>query len=375
MKFSLSSTALSSRLQTLSKVINSKNSLTILDSFLFEVNDNKLKITASDSENIMHIVVDLQNSDANGSFAISNRTILDAVKELPEQPLTFNVDNESFNVELVYQNGKYDFTAQNAQEYPKVKEDEDQFVNIINIPSQQLNNNISRSFFATGNDEIRPVMNGIYFDLTPEMLAIVASDGHKLVRNRLLNIKENQTAAFILPKKPANLLKNILPKDDTNVSIKFGPIKAEISFADTVLVCRLIEGRYPNYNAVVPTENPNKLVVDRLSLLGAIKRVLPFASESTQLIRFNIENNKLELRSEDIDFATKALEVVQCNYTGENMKIGFKGMSLSDILSNLESQEVSIELADPSRAGLVIPSTQPEGEEVVMLIMPMLLND
>ncbi len=218
-------------------------------------------------------------------------------------------------------------------------------------------------------------MNGIYFDLTPDCLAIVASDGHKLVRNKNFTIKSETPASFILPKKPASLLKNILNSDGGDVVIKFDDRNAEIRFADGTLTCRLIEGRYPNYNSVIPADNPNQLTIDRKALLSALRRVLPFASEASQLIRFHLENGKLEISSEDLDFATSAKESIVCDYTGQNMSIGFKGGSLTEILTNLNSDEVIIQLADPSRAGIIIPATQPENEDVLMLIMPMLLND
>ena len=374
MRFTLSSTALCSRLQTLARVINSKNSLPILDSFLFEVRNQQLFITASDSENVMRSVLALDQVDGEGNFAVPNRTLLDAMKELPEQPLTFDIDLNTLTIKIIYQNGLYNFTAQSADEYPRVQPIPDG-ATVITIDSQTLADNISRSIFATAQDELRPVMNGIYFDLTPNSLNVVASDGHKLVRNKNFTIKSENPAAFILPKKPATLLKNVLGKDGGDVVIKFDDRSAEISFADGVLFCRLIEGRYPNYNSVIPQNNPNQLNIDRRSLIGALKRVLPFASESSQLIRFHLEAGKLELSSEDIDFATSAKEVVTCEYAGQSMNIGFKGSSLSEILNNLQGDEVQIELADPSRAGIIVPAQQPENEDVLMLIMPMLLND
>ena len=374
MRFTLSSTALSSRLQTLARVINSKNSLPILDSFLFEVRNQQLFITASDSENVMRSVLALDQVDGEGNFAVPNRTLLDAMKELPEQPLTFDIDLNTLTIKIIYQNGLYNFTAQSADEYPRVQPIPDG-ATVITIDSQTLADNISRSIFATAQDELRPVMTGIYFDLTQNSLNVVASDGHKLVRNKNFTIKSENPAAFILPKKPATLLKNVLGKDGGDVVIKFDDRSAEISFADGVLFCRLIEGRYPNYNSVIPQNNPNQLNIDRRSLIGALKRVLPFASESSQLIRFHLEAGKLELSSEDIDFATSAKEVVTCEYAGQSMNIGFKGSSLSEILNNLQGDEVQIELADPSRAGIIVPAQQPENEDVLMLIMPMLLND
>jgi len=322
----------------------------------------------------MQSIIQLDECDGDGSFAVPNRTILDAMKELAEQPLQFNVDTESFTIKIVYQNGLYNFTAQNAEDYPRLQAISDG-ATVVTIDSGILSDNLNRSIFATAQDELRPVMNGVYFDLTADALAIVASDGHKLVRNKNFSIKNDTPASFILPKKPAQLLKNVLSKDGGDVVIKFDDHGAEIRFADGTLDCRLIEGRYPNYNSVIPNDNPNHVTIDRRSLLGALRRVLPFASESSQLIRFHLEIGKLELSSEDIDFATSAKEDITCDYNGQPMSIGFKGSSLSEILTNLDSDEVVIQLADPSRAGIILPATQPENEDVLMLIMPMLLND
>ena len=374
MRFSISSSALSSRLTTLAKVVNSKNSLPILDSFLFEVHNGELTITASDSENVMRTTLALDSCDGEGNFAVNNHTILDAVKELAEQPLAIDINYDEWKMYVTYQNGSYNFPVQNADEFPRAQAVSEGATTIVTNASI-LNDNSTRSIFATAQDELRPVMNGIYFDLTADSLAIVASDGHKLVRNRNYSIKNDNAASFILPKKPANLLRTVLAKDENEVVVKFDERSAEISFADGVLTCRLIEGRYPNYNSVIPQDNPNKLTVDRKGLVGALRRVLPFASDSSQLIRFHVENGSLEVSAEDIDFSTSAKESVACDYDGQSMSIGFKGSSMVEILNNLESERVIVELADPSRAGVVVPEEQPENEEVLMLIMPMLLND
>ncbi len=374
MRFSISSSALSSRLTTLAKVVNSKNSLPILDSFLFEVHNGELTITASDSENVMRTTLALDSCDGEGNFAVNNHTILDAVKELAEQPLAIDINYDEWKMYVTYQNGSYNFPVQNADEFPRAQAVSEGATTIV-TNARILNDNITRSIFATAQDELRPVMNGIYFDLTADSLAIVASDGHKLVRNRNYSIKNDNPASFILPKKPANLLRTVLAKDENEVVVKFDERSAEISFADGVLTCRLIEGRYPNYNSVIPQDNPNKLTVDRKGLVGALRRVLPFASDSSQLIRFHVENGSLEVSAEDIDFSTSAKESVACDYDGQPMSIGFKGSSMVEILNNLESERVIVELADPSRAGVVVPEEQPENEEVLMLIMPMLLND
>jgi DNA polymerase-3 subunit beta len=373
MRFSVSSTALSSRLNALSRVINSKNSLPILADFLFDIHDNVLYLTASDSENVMKTQLELTESDDNGRFAIGNHDLLEAVKGFSEQPITFDVDQTTNLAKISYQNGLFSLPIENADEYPQPQGMEFA-THEITIPNALLAENINRTLFATAQDELRPVMNGIYFDLTPECLAIVASDGHKLVRNRLMTI-QGEPASFILPKKPAGLLKNLLGKDGGDVVIRFDERNAQINYGEGEIICRLIEGRYPNYNSVIPQNNPNLLTVDRLGLLAALRRVQPFANDSSNLIRFHVEGGTLQLNAEDYDFSKTATERIACEYNGQPMSIGFKGSSLQEILSNLNSDEVELQLADPSRAGIIIPCTQPENEDVLMLIMPMLLND
>ena len=375
MRFTVSSSALSSKLNMLAKVIGSKNSLPILDCFLFQVANGEMSITASDSDNVIKSTLALTDHDGEGEFCVPNRVILDALKELPEQPLHFDVDaaGEAVAIKIVYQNGLYNFTGQSAEEYPRTQSMNDACTT-VSLPTEMLINNISRSLFATASDELRPVMNGIYFDLTADALAIVASDGHKLVRSKNFTIKSESPSAFNLPKKPASLLKNILSKDGDDVIIKFDDRSAEIQFTDGVMRCRLIDGRYPNYNSVIPN-NPNEVTVDRRGLQSALRRVLPFASESSQLIRFHIESGRFEVSSEDIDFSTSAKEQLSCEYNGSPISIGFKGSSLMEILSNLTSDNIIIQLADPSRAGIIVPAEQPENEDILMLIMPMLLND
>ena len=374
MRFTVSSTALSSKLNALSRVINSKNSLPILADFLFDIQDNVLYLTASDSENVMKTQLELTESDGNIRFAIANHDLLEAVKGFSEQPITFDVNQQGNIVKINYQNGLFSLPIENADEYPQTQPISDQ-ANIITISSNLLAENINRTLFATAQDELRPVMNGIYYDLTPECLAIVASDGHKLVRNKIFTVQSEQPASFILPKKPATLLKNLLQKDGGDVEIRFDERNAQISFSDGQIICRLIEGRYPNYNSVIPQGNPNILTIDRIGLLSALRRVQPFANDSSNLIRFHVENGILQLDAEDFDFSKTATERMSCDYNGNTMSIGFKGSSFIEILSNFECQEVIIKLADPSRAGLVLPSEQPENQDVLMLMMPMLIND
>jgi DNA polymerase-3 subunit beta len=374
MRFTLSSTALSAKLSALSRVINSKNALPILGDFVFEIKNNVLYLTASDSENVMKTQLDLTESDGETRFAIGNHDLLEAVKGFSEQPITFDVNLEQSLVKISYQNGLFSLPIENADEYP-IAQPVSEYANTITIPNAILAENINRSIFATAQDELRPVMNGIYFDLTPDCLSVVASDGHKLVRNKIYTIKSEQPSAFILPKKPANLLRNLLGKDGGDVVIRFDERNAEVSYGDGTLQCRLIEGRYPNYNSVIPQGNPNELRVDRLGLLAALRRVQPFSNDSSNLIRFHVEDATLQLDAEDYDFSKTATERMSCEYNGQPMSIGFKGSAFIDILNNFDSADVLIQLADPSRAGIVLPSEQPENQDVLMLMMPMLINN
>ena len=373
MRFTLSSTALSSKLVALSRVINSKNALPILGDFLFEIDGNTLHLTSSDSENVMKTQLELTESDGSFRFAIGNHDLLEAVKGFSEQPITFDVNLEQNLVKISYQNGLFSLPVDNADEYP-VAQSVNEFAKAITLPNAVLAENITRTIFATAQDELRPVMNGIYFDLSTDNLAVVASDGHKLVRNKIFTVKSDEPSAFILPKKPAGLLKNMLGKDGGDVTIRFDERNAEINYGDGVLQCRLIEGRYPNYNSVIPQNNPNEVRVDRLGLLAALRRVQPFANDSSNLVRFHVEGSTLQLDAEDYDFSKTATERMICEYNGMPITIGFKGNAFIEILSNIECPEVVIQLADSSRAGLVLPSEQPENQEILMLMMPMLIN-
>lgn len=374
MRFDVSSTALLSRLQSISKVIASKNSLPILDSFLFDLDGNKLTITASDAETRLVTSVEVMNSKGTGLFAVSAKILLDPLKELPEQPLTFDINDENLEIFIHFQNGKYNFIGQKGDTYPLQKPLNDNAIAII-VDSQMLLNGISRSLFATADDELRPVMNGIYFDIHTDDLTFVASDGHKLVRLRNLSVKSPERASFILPKKPANLLKNLLGKETEMVNIKFDDNNAYVNCANFEMVCRLIEGRYPNYNSVIPQENPFKVTIDRISFLNALKRVSVFSNPANSLVKLQLKESEMVVSAQDIDFSTSAEEKIVCQFDGTELNIGFKATYLIEILSNINSEEVILELADPSRAGLIVPAENEENEDQLMLLMPMMLND
>ena len=374
MKFTVSSTALNARLSELAKVISGKASILILDSFLFDLKGNQLIVTASDGENAIVADMEITDSAADGSFCVPAAPMLGYIKEIPEQPITFEIDMASYNVKGTYQNGEFTFVAQNAEEYPVLQGVEGELTTIT-LPASLLVRNISRSLFATAVDELRPVMNGLLFDQTPDGLMVVASDGHKLVLNTNKEYATETPSQFILPKKPATLLKAMLPNDDEPVSISYNQRNAEVKLPHATLTCRLIDGRFPRYSSVIPKDNPNILTIDRNTLLGALRRVLPFANESTALIRLRVEMGKLTLSSDNVEFASFGREELVCDYDGQPMTIGFKGSSLAESLTNLTCDEVSFKLGDPSRAGILEPAHQEDNEQVLMLVMPMLLND
>ena len=375
MRFDVSSTALLSRLQSISKVIVNKNSLPILDNFLFELDGNILTITASDAETRMVTSVEVMNVQGKGTFTVSSKILLEPLKELQEQPLTFDINDSNLEIFIHFQNGKYNFIGENGDAYPEQRPLSENAVSLT-IESTQLLNGISRSLFATADDELRPVMNGIYFDIQQDALTFVSSDGHKLVRLRNLAVKSPERAAFILPKKPANLLKNILAKENDIVLIKFDDNNAHISCNNFEMVCRLIEGRYPNYNSVMPQEDKlNKLTIDRLSFLNALKRVSVFSNPASSLVKLNITSGKMVISAQDIDFSTAAEETIICSFDGEDLNIGFKATYLIEILSNISSEEVIMKLGDAVRPGLIVPAENEPLEDLLMLLMPMMLND
>lgn len=374
MRFDVSSSALLYRLQSISKVIASKNTLPILDNFLFELTEEKLTITASDAETRLVTSVNVMNVEGSGLFAISAKILLDPLKELPEQPLTFEIDEESMEIMLHFQNGRYNFMGASGDTYPQQKPLKEESIE-LSIKAQTLLSGITRALFATSDDEMRPVMTGIYFDIQNDNITFVASDGHKLVRLRNDSVKASSRAAFILPKKPANLLKGILGKENEEVQIRFDDNNAYVIGSNFEMVCRLIEGRYPNYNSVIPQSNPFKVRIERLSLMNALKRVSVFSNQASSLVKLSLSTNQLQVSAQDIDFSTSAEETISCDYDSDTMHIGFKGTYLIEILANINADEVVLELADPSRAGVVVPAINEEHEDLLMLLMPMMLNN
>lgn len=371
MKFIVSSTYLQKQLQVLGGIINNSNTLPILDNFLFELKHSSLTVSASDLESTMSTTVNVE-SESEGKLAVPAKLLLDTLKTFAEQPLTFVVEPNN-TIEISSNDGKYALAYVNADEFPKPIDLKDSSQTII--PANILNSAINKTVFATGNDDLRPVMNGVFFQFSTENLTFVATDAHKLVKYTRLDLKANNTTEFIMPKKPLNLLKGILGSDNEDVSIEYNDSNAKFSFGNSILICRLIDGKYPNYEAVIPKENPNQLSIGRNQFLNSVRRVSIFSNKTTHQIRLKIAGAELNISAEDIDYSNKAEERLTCDYQGDDMQIGFNSRFLNEMLGNLESEEVKLEMSLPNRAGILTPVDGLDtGEEVTMLVMPVMLN-
>lgn len=373
MQFIVSSSQLLKQLQVLAGVVNTNNTLPILDNFLFELKENELKITASDIETIMSSSISVQ-SEYEGIIALNARLLLDAVKTFPEQPLTFIINEEKHTVEISADYGKYDMAFYDGEDFPQTQTLESPGTTVLS--NEVLASAITHTVFATGNDDLRPMMSGVFFQFSPEKLIFVATDAHKLVKYVRNDLKADDQVEFIMPKKPLNILKGILPTAESEVTIEYNETNAKFTFDNITITCRLIDGKYPNYEAVIPKENPNKLIVNRASFLNSVRRASIFSSKSTHQIRLKMAGTELNISAEDVDFSNKADERLTCNYEGEDMQIGFNSRFLLEMLSNLSSEEILIEMSVPNRAGILTPlDGKEEGEEILMLVMPVMLNN
>ena len=371
MHFLVSSTALLKHLQSISGVLSTNNSLPILDNFLFEINDGELTISASDLETTMKTNMVVEAKDA-GKIAVPAKQILEMLKTFPEQPLNFHVNLDNYSIEISSDNGKYSMVGQNGDEFPRTVQVTN--ANNIRVSSDIIAKAINKTLFATGNDDLRPVMSGVFCQFSPNDIIFVATDAHKLVRYRRTDSESTGSSSFILPKKPLNLLKSNL-KGDEEVMVEYNESNAVFKFNDIVMTCRLIDGKYPNYEAVIPKENPNVLTVDRISLLNSIKRVSIFANKTTHQVRLKMVGSELKISAEDLDFSNEANERLTCNYVGEDMEIGFNSRFLMEMLNNIDTSEVKLEMSEPSRAGIILPANpENENEEILMLVMPVMLN-
>lgn len=372
MKFIVSSTYLLKHLQILGGVINSSNTLPILDNFLFDLKKNQLTVSTSDLETTMRSVLEV-DTDAEGSLAVPARLLLDTLKTLPEQPLTFAV-RDNHTVEISSDHGKYTLAYVSGAEFPKAVEVSNP--SATTLLGDVLATAITKTIFAAGNDDLRPVMSGVFFQFSPEHLTFVATDAHKLVKYQRQDVKASQVAEFIMPRKPLNLLKGILVGSESEVTIEYNESNAKFIFDHSELVCRLIDGKYPNYEAVIPKENPNTLTLSRNQFLSSVRRVSIFSNKSTYQVRLKIAGTELHISAEDMDYSNRAEERLSCSYQGDDMEIGFNSRFLVEMLNNLSSNEVLLEMSLPNRAGILTPiDGMDEGEQVTMLVMPVMLSD
>ncbi len=373
MKFIVSSQLLLKNLQTISGVVSTTNTLPILDNLLFDIGENQLTVTGSDLETTMATTFEVTSKE-KGQVAIPARILLDLLKSFPDTPITFSVNEETHAVRFTSEYGEYNVAGLNGEEFPKAPELEAAASTVV--ASDLLARAIDKTIFAAGNDELRPVMSGVFFELHEDKVTFVSTDAHKLVKYSRTDAKADAGASFIMPKKPLNLLKNVLATEEADVTIEYNDTNANFSFGDVRLVCRLIDGRYPNYEAVIPKENPNMLTVNRQSFLNSVKRVSYFSNKTTHQVRLKIAGSELHISAEDPDFSNNADERLTCSYKGEDMSIGFNSRFLMEMLNNVETEEVILEMSESNRAGILLPGeTVVEGENLLMLVMPVMLND
>lgn len=371
MKFTVPGKPFQQQLQAMSRVLNSKNALKILDNFHLKVEDNKLWITGSDSENVMVSWIEIFDVEGNGEVAVSSKTIIDLAKEIGNQPITLEMDEENFHIKVTYMNGEFEFMGLDGKEYP-LRNDADQGdVKEFTVQSDVITKGIEHTLFAVSQDNIRPIMTGIFWDIAPDSITFVSSDTHKLSRYINYQAKPEFEGGFILPSKPAGILRSVLDKEPTEVKIKMNTTGATFSFDQYSLSCKFIKGNYPNYKRVIPENHPFKMTVNRESLLTALRRVSLFASKSTGLVKIDVRPSQLILVARDFDYSTLAQEKVDCSYEGTSMTIGFSEKYMIEILNNLKMEEVQISLLDPARPGIFEPVTQEPDENILVLQMPM----
>lgn len=372
MNFIISSSTLLKNLQRISGVLNSSNSLPILDNFLFELAAGTLTISASDLENTMKTSVQPDESKEDGRIAIPAKLLLDTLKNFSDQPLSFTIDGGNFGIEISSDYGKYKLVGQNADDFPKSPELEN--ADAIELSGEVIASAIEKTLFATGNDDLRPVMSGVFCEFSADKLIFVATDAHKLVRYGRSDSSATKNADFILPKKPLNLLKQNLNGTE-QITVTYNETTVRFNFNNIELTCRLIDGKYPNYEAVIPQENPNVLTVDRVSFLNSIKRVSIFANKTTHQVKIKVAGSELSLSAEDLDFSNEAKERLTCNYTGDDMEIGFNSRFLLEMLNHIHTDEVILEMSEPNKAGILLPSSNENtNEDILMLVMPVMIR-
>ena len=370
MKFIVSSSQLLKQLQHIAGVINANTVLPILEDFLFEVEKNKLTVVATDLETVMRIQMDIEAKDS-GKVCIPAKILMDSLKNLPDQPLTFNID-QNFGIEITSDNGKYKVMGENPDNFPKEPVNDDG--NSFTMPSSALLTAINKTIFAVSNDDLRPAMTGVFFELDPKGFTTVATDAHRLVKYKRSDVSCPRTDNFIVPKKPLNLLRNALPDNEDELKISYNNNHMFVDHGTTQMVCRLIDARFPDYKVVIPMDNPYKLTVTRSEFQSALRRVSIFSNKSTNQVALNINGSELQLTAQDVDFSFEGTERMNCQYDGEDMQIAFNAKFLIEMLNATSSEEINLELSTPTKAGIIKPVDQDENEELLMLVMPLMLN-
>jgi DNA polymerase-3 subunit beta len=374
MNFIVSSSYLLKNLNAISGVIASNPVVPILENVLFEIESGNLLITASDLQT--SIMVELQvESKEDGSVAIPAKILIETLKNLPEQPVTFSIDDQNYNIEINSDNGRYKLAGENSADFPKVPEVTDGYNTIVN--SEVLNSAISNTIFSTSTDELRPAMTGVFFRLSKNSSTYVSTDGHRLVKYIRSDIKGDEVDHdMILPRKSLNLLKSILPSEKSSeIKLEFNASNAYFSFENVQMVCRLIDERYPDYDNVIPSDNTNLVTLSKSEILGSLKRISIYANKTTNQVRFKITGSEILISAEDLDFSNEANERISCDHDGDDIEIGFNAKFLIELLMNIDSDKVILKLSEPNKAGLIIPETMGENEEITMLVMPVMLND
>jgi len=372
MKFIVSSAALLKQLSGINGVITTNPVVPILENFLFEISEGKLTVTASDLQTSMITEMDVESKE-NGSIAVPARILLDTLKNLPEQPVTFSIDEETYSIEISSDNGRYKLAGENATDFPKVPAVSNDFS--VEMSTEVLSSAINNTIFATSSDELRPAMTGVYLNLTDSSTTFVATDGHRLVRYRRVDVASDNGTTIIIPRKALNLLKTTLPSENTSVSVEFSVSNAFFKFGNVRMICRLIDERYPDYDNVIPSDNNNVMTIDRMEFLSSLRRIAIYANKTTHQVRLKIAGSELQISAEDLDFANEANERLSCEHNGEDIEIGFNAKFLIEMLGNLDSGQVEMHLSEPNRAGLLIPKDKNDSEDILMLVMPVMLNN
>jgi len=372
MRFIVSSASLLRQLSAISGAITNNPVVPILENFLFEINNGKLVITASDLQTSMITELEIEATE-NGSIAVPARILMDTLKNLPEQPVTFTIDSETYSIEISSDNGRYKLAGENATDFPKVPTVSDGFS--VNISSDVLARAISNSIFATSSDELRPAMTGVYLNISDTNSTFVATDGHRLIRYRRVDVAADTDNAIIIPRKALNLLKATLPSENSNVTIEFNLTNAYFGFNNIKMICRLIDERFPDYENVIPVDNDNEMTIDRAELLSSLRRIAIYANKTTHQVRLKIKGSELQISAEDLDFSNEANEILSCEHDGEDIEIGFNAKFLIEMLNNIESPQVLMQLSAPNRAGLLLPVEKDENEDILMLVMPVMLSN